>query len=190
MAVTSTDDPQRALALAAAGGDRAALDRLLADNFDFVHAVCRRVTANPEDALDATQDALIAVVRGIGSYDGRSKFSTWLYRVATNAALMLLRARRRRPQTVELAVEPSAPTSGPAEQVAARLDVDAALASLPEEFRVVIVLREIEDLEYTEIAEVLDVPVGTVRSRLNRGRAALLQLLGNSEPDAGIGEHR
>jgi RNA polymerase sigma-70 factor (ECF subfamily) len=190
MGAAATDDAQRVLALAAAGGDRAALEQLLADNFDFVHAVCRRITANADDALDAAQDALIAVVRGISSYDGRSKFTTWLYRVATNASLMLLRARRRRPETVEMAAEPASSVSGPAERVAARIDVDQALAALPEEYRVVVVLREIHDLEYGEIAEVLDLPVGTVRSRLNRGRAALVSLLGNSEPGSGIGEHR
>jgi RNA polymerase sigma-70 factor (ECF subfamily) len=86
-----------ALAAAANAGDRGALEVLLARHLDRVHAICRRVTGHPEDALDATQEALIAVTRGLHRYDGRSLFTTWLYRVATNAALDELRRRKRRP---------------------------------------------------------------------------------------------
>jgi RNA polymerase sigma-70 factor, ECF subfamily len=181
VASVTADDGSRTLALAAAAGDQRALEALVATHLDFVHAVCRRVIADPEGALEATQEALIALVRGIGSYDGRARFTTWLYRVATNAALMEIRRRRRVPDPVEIRVEPCATDSGPEAQTTARLDVDAALRTLPEDQRVVLVLREYEDLEYAEIAAVLDVPVGTVRSRLNRARRALLDLLGNSE---------
>jgi Sigma-70 region 2 len=76
-----------ALATRAAAGDREALETLLERHVDRIHAVCRRVLGDREDALDATQEAMIAVARGIGRYDGRSAFTTWLYRVATNAAL-------------------------------------------------------------------------------------------------------
>ncbi|MGH9024909.1 MAG: RNA polymerase sigma factor, partial [Acidimicrobiia bacterium] len=85
------DWPDDRLAAAANGGDRRALEALLDRHADRIHAVCRRVVANPEDALDATQEAMIAVARGITRYDGRAAFSTWLYRVATNAALDELR---------------------------------------------------------------------------------------------------
>jgi len=135
---------------------------------------------NPEDALDATQEALIAIARGIDRFDGRSAFTTWLYRVATNAALDELRRRNRRPLAVEELPEP-AEASGVDEVVGARLDVDRALATLPEEFRVAVVLRDLCDLDYAEIAEVLGVPPGTVRSRIARGRAALAATLGNPE---------
>src|ERR687888_1469749 len=91
-----------ALAAAANAGDRGALEVLLGRHFDRVHAICRRVTGHPEDALDATQEALIAVTRGLHRYDGRSLFTTWLYRVATNAALDELRRRKRRPEPAEL----------------------------------------------------------------------------------------
>src|SRR6059036_2527017 len=90
------------LAAAANAGDRGALEVLLARHLDRVHAICRRVTGHPEDALDATQEALIAVTRGLHRYDGRSLFTTWLYRVATNAALDELRRRKRRPEPAEL----------------------------------------------------------------------------------------
>ena len=85
------------LAAAAAAGDRRALETLLERYADRVHAICRRIVVHPEDALDATQEALIAITRGIGRFDGRSAFTTWLYRVATNAALDELRRRSRRP---------------------------------------------------------------------------------------------
>jgi RNA polymerase sigma-70 factor (ECF subfamily) len=176
-----------ALAAAANAGDRGALEVLLARHLDRVHAICRRVTGHPEDALDATQEALIAVTRGLHRYDGRSLFTTWLYRVATNAALDELRRRKRRPEPAELIEDrpPGGATGGAApveSAVVARLDVDAALAALSPEFRAAVVLRDLCDLDYAEIAEVLDVPIGTVRSRIARGRAAIADQL--REPTA------
>ena len=174
-------DPLRDTALRAAQGDRPALERLLGESFDLVYSVCHRMFQQREDALDVTQDALIAVTRGIASFDGRSRYTTWLYRVATNAALMELRKRRRRPVLDgPPTIDPAAGATGPESQVMAASEAAQVLAGLPEEYRIVLVLREIEDLEYGEIAEILDVPVGTVRSRLNRARAAALQILGNS----------
>ena len=81
------DHDDDALAARAAQGDRRALELLLEKHADRIHAVCRRVVADREDALDATQEAMIAVARGITRFDGRAAFSTWCYRVATNAAL-------------------------------------------------------------------------------------------------------
>src|SRR6516225_6024773 len=83
------------LARRAARGDRRALEALLERHVDRVHALCRRVVAHPEDALDATQEAMIAIARGITRFDGRSAFTTWLYRVVTNAALDELRRKQR-----------------------------------------------------------------------------------------------
>src|SRR5919109_5217926 len=113
-----------ALAAAANAGDRGALEVLLARHLDRIHAICRRVTGHPEDALDATQEALIAVTRGIHRYDGRSAFTTWLYRVATNAALDEVRRRGRRPVPTEPVGEgPAGPVSVDG-MVGARIDVD------------------------------------------------------------------
>lgn len=176
---TSVGDDDRVLAAAAGSGDRRALELLLDRHADRVHAICRRVVGNPDDALDATQEALLAVARGIHRFDGRAAFTTWLYRVATNAALDEVRRRGRRPRPVDELPEPSASASGVEDQVGAALDIDAALATLPEEFRVAVVLRDLCDLDYAEIAAVLDVPPGTVRSRISRGRAALAAALGN-----------
>jgi RNA polymerase sigma-70 factor, ECF subfamily len=166
------------LATRASAGDRAALEFLLDRHADRIHAVCRRILGDPEDALDATQEAMIAVARGIAHFDRRSAFSTWLYRVATNAALDEGRRKARRPRPVEPPAE-AVVTPSPEDAVGARLDVDAALGALPDEFRVAVVLRDLCDLDYAEIADVLGVPAGTVRSRIARGRAALAEALGN-----------
>jgi RNA polymerase sigma-70 factor (ECF subfamily) len=174
-----TDDE---LATRAASGDRRALETLLDRHADRIHAVCRRVLDHPEDALDATQEAMIAVARGIGRFDGRSSFTTWLYRVATNAALDEGRRKSRRPVPVEELPEPAVGASSVESRVSARIDVDTALRSVPEEFRVAVVLRDLCDLDYAEIATALDIPPGTVRSRIARGRRALAEVLGNPDP--------
>jgi RNA polymerase sigma-70 factor (ECF subfamily) len=174
-------DDDAELARRASRGDRAALEALLELHADRIHALCRRIIPHRDDALDATQEAMIAVVRGIRRFDGRAAFTTWLYRVATNAALDELRRKNRRPVPADLPERPG--TDPPIDtQVDARIDIDAALAGIPEDFRVAVVLRDLCDLDYAEIATVLDLPPGTVRSRISRGRAALAELLGNPEP--------
>jgi RNA polymerase sigma-70 factor, ECF subfamily len=178
--------PDDVLATAAARGDRRALEMLLERHADRIHAVCRRIIGHPEDALDATQEAMIAIARGIARFDGRSAFTTWLYRVATNAAIDEGRRRTRRPQPVESLPDTVVGRGSSIEaRVDARVDVDAALARLPEEFRVAVVLRDLCDLDYAAIADALALPPGTVRSRIARGRAALAEILGNPRPPAG-----
>jgi RNA polymerase sigma-70 factor (ECF subfamily) len=163
---------------AAQQGDRRALEDLLGRHYDRLHAVCRRMAGNDADGADATQEALIAVVRGLGRFDGTSKFSTWAYRVAVNATLDELRRRARRPAgSLDEVPATAAAVSEP--DVALRADVDAALLKLPVEFRAAVVLRDLTGLDYAEIADVLQLPPGTVRSRIARGRAMLLPLLGN-----------
>ena len=166
-----------ALVTAARAGDRRALEVLLERHADRIHAVCRRIVADPHDALDATQEALLAVARGITRFDGTARFSTWCYRVATNAALDEVRRARRRPVAAEVRAAAGDPRDG-THAVDARLDVDAALRALAPEFRAAVVLRDLCDLDYAEIAHVLDLPPGTVRSRIARGRAALAAALG------------
>jgi RNA polymerase sigma-70 factor (ECF subfamily) len=171
------------LATAAADGDRAALDQLLRRHVDRIFAICRRVLGNTEDAHDATQEALIAVTRGINRFDGRSQFTTWLYRVATNAALDEARRRGRRPVPVAQIVERPDQGRGLADAVTDRIVVERALALVAPEFRAAIALRDLLGMDYAEIAKVLRIPAGTVRSRIARGRAAMAQQLGNqSDP--------
>ncbi|HUP85907.1 MAG TPA: sigma-70 family RNA polymerase sigma factor [Acidimicrobiales bacterium] len=167
---------------AAQTGDRTALDTLLRRHADRWHALCRRVMGDDADAADALQEAMIAVVRGIDRFDGRSQFSTWSYRVATNACLDELRRRKRRPEPVEDdALDVGARFGGneATDAVGERVDIDAALATLAPEFRAAVVLRDLVGLDYAEIGEVLGAPAGTVKSRIARGRAALADLLGN-----------
>lgn len=185
--VTALDDEQRLVASAQAG-DRRSLERLLRIHQPQVHAVCRRITGNDADALDAMQDALIAIVRGLPRFDGRAKFSTWAYRIATNACLDELRRRKRRP-VVGLPERDGAPvdladlsTPDPSDSVGDRDEIDEALAQLAPDFRAAVVLRDLCQLDYAEIAEVLEIPAGTVRSRIARGRAQLADLLRGNQP--------
>jgi RNA polymerase sigma-70 factor, ECF subfamily len=175
----------------AQAGDTEALDMLLRRHYDRVHALCRRLAGNESDALDATQEALIAVVRGLPRFDGRAAFTTWLYRVATNACLDELRRRRRRPEPKSVDDEYEGTTAaGPPtfdQSVADRLAIDEAMAGLAEDFRVAVVLRDVVGLDYAEIATALDVPPGTVRSRIARGRAELARRLGNPSEDTSVG---
>lgn len=176
----------RALVDAARAGDRAALDLLLRRHYNRLSALCRRVAGNDADGQDACQEALIAIVRGLPGFDGRSTFGTWAYRVAANACVDELRRRRRRPEPVaaeEAGAGRWAAVPDGADGVAVRADLDVALAKLTPEFRVAVVLRDLCGLSYDEIAEVTGVPRGTVRSRISRGRAYLVPLLtagGNS----------
>lgn len=160
-------------------GDAAATDSLLRIHYDMVRAVCHRIVTNASDAEDATQIALISIVRALPSFDGRSKFSTWAYRIATNAALDEVRRIQRRPIPTEKESVIDTPSGDHTGAVDAQMDVAAALALLPEEYRTAIVLRHVADLDYEEIAAIQGVPVGTVRSRLARGRAQLAEILGN-----------
>jgi RNA polymerase sigma-70 factor (ECF subfamily) len=167
----------------------------LRGQIDRIHGLCRKLCGNGPDAEDATQEALIAVVRGLPRFDGRAAFSTWVHRVATNACLDELRRKGRRPQVARrLDAAPATgdggprtldladPTPGVDERLPERMAIDDALAALPEEFRVAVVLRDHLGLDYAEIAEALDLPPGTVRSRIARGRARLAALLGPLPP--------
>ena len=173
---------------AAQEGDREALEALLRRHHDRIAGLCRRLCGNPTDGADATQEALLAIVRGLPRFDRRAAFSTWAYRVATNACLDELRRRNRRPvpgvddEVVEAGAGRGA-VADVGDAVADRLEIDAALATLSTEHRVAVVLRDLCALDYAEIAEVLDIPPGTVRSRIARGRAALAAAMtGNPAP--------
>lgn len=173
-----------ALVAAAQRGDRAAMDALLRRHHERIWAVCRRLAGNDADAADATQEAMLLIVRRIGTFDGRSQFTTWAHRVATNACLDELRRRARRPvaslpddddDSGDRATPDPAPPIDQA--VGDRLAVDDALAALPEDFRVPLVLRDLGGHDYAQIAAILEIPPGTVRSRIARGRARLAELL-------------
>ena len=180
MAPLSDDE----LVAGAQAGDRNALDQLLRRHYDRVYAVCRRVTGGTRDADDACQEALIKITRSLPRFDGRSSFGTWAYRIATNASLDELRKRKRRPGLhavtdedgeVPEAVDPMAARR--VEAVDDRLAIDEALGDLGDDFKAAVVLRDVADLDYSEIADILEVPIGTVKSRIARGRATLADRL-------------
>jgi RNA polymerase sigma-70 factor (ECF subfamily) len=184
----AADDAE--LVASAQAGDRVALDRLLRLHFDRVHAVCRRIVGTSHDADDAAQEAMIRIVKGLRAFDGRSSFGTWAYRVASNTALDELRKRRRRPVLRVVGEDGEVPEVADqlaerhVEAIVERLTLDDAIAGLPDDFRVAVVLRDVADLDYREISEVLDVPIGTVKSRIARGRSLLADRLGNHDtPD-------
>lgn len=175
--LSTSDD--RVLVAAAQAGDRAALDALLRRHYDRVHAICRRIAGSSRDADDAAQEAMISIVRGLPRFDGRSAFTTWLYRIATNAALDEMRRRKRRPTLQPVDEEGYVPEQADpvahrtVEAVSDRIVIDDAFAGLPDEFKAAVVMRDIGDLDYAEIAEALAVPLGTVKSRIARGRSIL-----------------
>jgi RNA polymerase sigma-70 factor (ECF subfamily) len=165
-------------------GDAGAATELITRHERRVYAVCLRVLGNPDDAADAAQDALLAMIRKLDGFRGEAAFTTWLYRVAMNVCYDHLRRAKRRPV---LRRDDDAPAPEPAlddhaDAVAGAHDVAAALEQVPEDFRVAIVLADVHDLPYDEIAKVLDLPVGTVKSRVHRGRIALAKALGIGGP--------
>ena len=134
---------------------------------------------------------MIAIVKGLERFDGRASFSTWSYRVATNACLDELRRRGRRPdpglsehEHADDNYVAGREARDPSEIVSAGIDVDDALAELPDEFKAPVVLRDMAGLDYAEIAEVLDIAPGTVRSRIARGRGRLADLLASGHSSA------
>ena len=162
-------------------GDRAAFDTVMRIHEDRVFSVCLRILGNRERALDATQDTFLTVFRKAGQFQGRSALGTWIYRIAVNTCYdHLRRARRRASQPLPDHVDPADPSAEDAiESAALRPEIQVALALLPPDFRDAVILSDLEGLSMPEAAEVLGVPIGTVKSRVFRGRRLLAQHLGN-----------
>ena len=170
-------------------GDANAFEYLVAAYEKNVYNLALRMTGNPEDAEDMAQEAFLKAYSSLDSFRGDSKFSVWLYRIATNVCLDFLRSRSRKP-TVSLSVEDDdgeetqmdiADESQSPEQLLERgLTRDAVrrgLKSLSPEYRQILLLREIQGLSYEEIAEALVLEVGTVKSRIFRARKRLCAFL-------------
>lgn len=174
----------------AQGGDNGALEELVGRYETKVYSLVYRMLGNREDAEDALQDTFVNVIRALGRFEARSSFSTWLYRIAANSALTKLRKRGRQDKSESEFLEevysvqqqarsqatlPDWSTS-PDEALLtgeARQVLDEAIDELPEAYRVVFVLRDIENLPANEVAEVLDLSVPAVKSRLHRARLYL-----------------
>jgi RNA polymerase sigma-70 factor (ECF subfamily) len=155
---------------------------------DVVYTMAYRLTGDDEDARDLAQDVLIRLHRGLARYRA-GNFEGWLYRTTVNAFRDRLRKRKRLREDA-LADEPPGLTTGEVVERAVQLQelhemVQRALVKLPPEYREAVVLRDLEGRSYDEIAEILEVPAGTVRSRIHRGREALRQLLDPYVSDQG-----
>jgi RNA polymerase sigma-70 factor (ECF subfamily) len=142
-------------------------------------SVALRTLRDPEDAADVVQEALVAAFRRAGSYRGEASVGTWLHRILVNACIDRLRHERRRGAVPVAEIEPPAGRPDPATDLVTRLAVDDALAALPIPQRVAVVLVDVQGWPVQEAAEILEVPVGTVKSRCARGRARLAVLLGH-----------
>ena len=163
------------------GGDVPTWEEVARRHGRFLYTVAYRLTGNDDDAQDLVQEVLLRVRRGLASYQPGS-MEGWLSRITTNAFLDEARRRRRRPvvalpEEVDRVVPPSEGADVAAMATSLSADIQGALAGLPEEFRVAVVLCDVVGLPYAEIAETLDVPVGTVRSRIHRGRRLLREAL-------------
>lgn len=186
---TSPGPSDEALVAAYVEGDGGAFDELMARYERRVFAICYRYFGNAEDAEDAAQDAFIALLRRAETFSGASSFSTWMYRVATNACNDLARKRARRPQRTDDDVAERDDLAGTApsaeETLAARGlpdDLVAALSTLDEDTREAVVLHDVYGVAYTDIAARNGVAVGTVKSRIHRGHARLAAALQPHDP--------
>lgn len=177
-------------------GDAAAFEELVRRHGPRLLRVARRMLPSEEDARDAVQDAFVAVFKSIGSFEAHSQLSTWLHRVVINASLMRLRTKRRRPEEdieeylprfledghqVERSVAWPTTAYEPADAMLERAElrelVRASIDMLPETYRVVLLLRDIEELSTEEVAEMLGITANAVKIRLHRARQALRTLL-------------
>jgi RNA polymerase sigma-70 factor (ECF subfamily) len=169
------------LAARAASGDAAALDDLLVTIEPRVKRIVGRMLLHPQDAEEAAQDALFAVSRKIATFEGRSRFTTWLHAVASNSARSTYRSLKRRvperpAENLSAAVDPRT-TSVIAGSRLDLLEALEALARSNPDLVEPLVLRDLNELDYDEIARVLDLPLGTVKSRIHRARTFVRPLL-------------
>jgi len=191
-------------------GDESAFAQLVEQNQGRIYNLTLRMTGNPEDAADLTQEAFLSAWRALPDFQGNSSFATWLYRLASNASIDFIRREKRRREaapviplelsgsdgdenrTLELPDYRYSPEVS-MERQELRSAIEQGLAALSEQHRTVLVLREIEGLSYAEIAAALQVEEGTVKSRISRARIELRKLLmeyGNFLPSVSSKEQK
>ena len=174
-------------------GDERAFEALIEPYADATYRLCLRMMGNEQDAADMAQEAFLRAWRSLSSYKGQSRFSTWLYRVTSNVCLDELR-RRRRGETESMQAleengfEPVDPAETPEmalDRAELRRDLAEAISQLGSEQRAALILRDVQGLPYEEIAQILDLNLNTVKSRISRARSALREmLLGKTELSA------
>ena len=177
--MVSKQESDEQLVRKAQADDERAFGELVSRYETKVYSLALKMLRNPEDAEDVLQDTFLRAYRGIKSFQGHSTFSTWIYRITANSALMRLRKRQLPTVSIEDADERETPINiadwapGPVEQMLnqeTQAAMNEAIESLPPEFRQVFVLRDIEELSNAEVAEILDLSVAAVKSRLHRAR--------------------
>jgi RNA polymerase sigma-70 factor (ECF subfamily) len=177
----TTGQDDAALLARVVEGDHDAFTTLMRGHEARVFAVCFRIMGNRTAALDATQETFLTLYRKANQYRATAAVGTWLYRIAVNACYDLLRKERRRPsEAMPSYLDPADPHGEDLfTSIELRPSVEAALATLTPDFRAVVVLSDVEGMSLPEIAATLEVPLGTVKSRLFRARRQLGGLLGN-----------
>lgn len=183
---------EAALLEALRAGRDEAFETLVRDHSGRMLSVCRRILRSEEEAKDAVQEAFISAFRAIQSFEGTSQLGTWLHRIAVNASLMRLRSKKRRPEeSIEdllpgfkedghAAIDPADWSPSALQMVESRETrefVRGCIDRLPEMYRTVLLLRDIEELDTAEAARVLGVSEGVIKVRLHRARHALRRLL-------------
>ena len=174
-----TEDPVRR----AQAGDPAAFDELYETHVGRVYALCLRMTADRRSAEELTQDVFVKAWRRIDTFRGRSAFSTWLHRVTVNTVLDAQKRRSRRPEQLSVVSDDALPGLGAdprAPDAARRLALERAIAALPERARTALVLHAVEGYRYEEVAELMEISMGTVKSHIHRARKLLLERLEDS----------
>lgn len=151
---------------AARGGDPWALEQFYACYQSHIYLLCHRMLGSAEDAEDAVQAAFVRGFRSLAKFRGECSLKTWIYRIAVNEALTILRKRRNAP----VCAEDFEAATGAEDNLAERIAVHAALARVKPDHRAILILRFWEELSYEEIAEVLSLPLSTVRMRIKRAR--------------------
>ena len=177
----TTGQEDAALIAKVVEGDHDAFAALMRRHEDRVFSVCLRIMGNRSGALDATQETFLTLYRKASQYQATAAVGTWLYRIAINTCYDLLRKERRRPsEAMPSYLDPADPSAEDMYTSAElRPSVEAALATLTPDFRAVVVLSDLEGMSLPEVAEALEIPVGTVKSRLFRARRQLAGVLGN-----------
>jgi RNA polymerase sigma-70 factor, ECF subfamily len=173
--------------------DRARFADQAMDLMPSLYAAALRMTRNPSDAEDLVQETYLRAYRGFGGFQEGTNLKAWLYRILTNTYINTYRAKKRRPDETELdevedlylyrrigGLEAAMAGRSAEDELLERftdVEVKEAIESLPENFRLAVLLADVEGFAYKEIAEILDIPIGTVMSRLHRGRKALQKRL-------------
>jgi RNA polymerase sigma-70 factor (ECF subfamily) len=159
-------------------GDMAAFEALYRMHVDRVYAICFRLTTSQQLAERLTQDVFVMTWEKLSSFRGESAFSTWLHRLAVNTVLQdRRREKRRRERFVQTGSDEEIATSLPTSEVGIRIDLERAIAQLPERARTVFVLHDVEGYRHEEIAEMMDTTIGTSKAQLHRARNLLRKAL-------------